>query len=82
MPWFYFDVQYGGDDVTRDHRGIDIPDLEAAKVEALAIWTRILFERGQRQTHPREWNVVIRDVHGTELARVPYPGEPDDTRTG
>jgi hypothetical protein len=37
MPQFYFDILHDGEDVTRDHIGIDLPDLMAAKIEALEV---------------------------------------------
>ena len=75
MPWFYSDILHDGDDVTRDHRGIDLPDMMAAKMEALEIWKRIIRERAAGGRDPQHWNVAILDVHGTTLAVVPLPDD-------
>ncbi|WP_431311220.1 DUF6894 family protein, partial [Methylobacterium nigriterrae] len=38
MPWFYVDVLHDGDDVTRDHKGTELPDMGAARTDALVLW--------------------------------------------
>ena len=73
MPFFYFDVLHDGDDVTRDHKGVDLPDMEAAQLHALRIWRRIIQERAAGGRDPLKWHVAILNVHGTVLALVPYP---------
>ncbi|MCJ2116540.1 hypothetical protein MKK65_08090 [Methylobacterium sp. J-001] len=75
MPRYFFDVLHVGDDVTRDHSGIDLPDLEAATIEALEVWKRILRERAAGAEDPFHWQVAILDENGTALAKVPYPSE-------
>ena len=77
MPFFYFDVLHDGEDVTRDHDGVDLPDMDAAKIEALEIWKRIIRERVAGGRDPQHWSVAILDVHGTVLALVPYPSGSD-----
>ncbi|GJE42428.1 DUF6894 family protein [Methylobacterium soli] len=77
MPWFYFDVLHDGDEVTRDHKGIDLPDMVAAKIEALQIWKRVIRERDAGGRNPLHWNVAILNLHGTVLALVPYPADCD-----
>ncbi|WP_409566378.1 DUF6894 family protein, partial [Methylobacterium sp. J-070] len=37
MPRQFFDVLHDGEDVTRDDDGVDLPNLEAAEIEALEI---------------------------------------------
>ena len=73
MPWFYFDVLHDGDDVTRDHKGTDLPDMKAARAHALGLWRRIIDERAAGGRDPMHWNVAILDVHGTVLELVPHP---------
>ena len=73
MPWFYFDVLHDGDDVTRDHKGTDLPDMEAARAHALGLWRRIIEEGAAGGRDPVHWNVAILDVHGTVLELVPHP---------
>jgi hypothetical protein len=75
MPRYFFDVLHDGEDVTRDHDGIDLPDLEAAKIEALEVWKRILRERVPGAADPFHWHVVVLNENGTVLAKVPYPSD-------
>ena len=73
MPWFYFDVQHDGNDVTRDHKGVELPDLKAARTHALGVWSRIIEARAAGGRDPTHWRVAILDRHATVLALVPYP---------
>ena len=75
MPRYFFDVLHDGEDVTRDHDGVDLPNLEAAEIEALEIWKRILKERIAGAADPLHWQVVIQNENGTALAKVPYPSD-------
>ena len=75
MPRYFFDVLHDGEDVTRDHDGVDLPNLEAAEIEALEIWKRLLRERTTRASDPLHWHVAILDEQGTALAKVPYPSD-------
>lgn len=75
MPRYFFDVLHDGEDVTRDHRGIDLPDLEAAKIEALEIWKRVLREHTQGAADPFHWHVAILNENGIALAKIPYPSD-------
>ncbi|KAB1069330.1 DUF6894 family protein [Methylobacterium planeticum] len=73
MPRYFFDVLHDDEDVTRDHQGIDLPDLEAAEIEALEIWKRIIGERVAGAANPLRWHVVILDEYGAALAEIPCP---------
>jgi len=73
MPWYYFDVLHDGDDVTRDHKGTELPDIDAARVHALVIWRRIIAERAAGGRDPTHWYVAILDLHGTVLDLMPHP---------
>ena len=75
MPRYFFDVLHDGEDVTRDHNGIDLPDLEAAKIEALEVWKRILRERAAGAADPFHWHVAILNENGMALDKVPYPSD-------
>ena len=75
MPQFFFDVLHDGKDVTRDHAGVDLPDLVAAKIEALEVWKRIITARAAGSTDYLHWRVAILDGCGKQLAEVPFPSE-------
>ena len=77
MPRYYFDVLHDGNDVTRDHKGVELPDLDAAQVDALGIWTRIIQERAAGGRNPRHWKVAILDRYATVLAMAPHPPDSD-----
>jgi hypothetical protein len=74
---FYFDVLHDGDDVTRDHGGIELPDMDAARAHAMKVWWGIIEDRAADGRDPQRWNVAILDVHATVLALVPYPTDSD-----
>ena len=78
MPRYFFDVLHDDEDVTRDHHGIDLSNLEAAEIEALEIWKRIIRERTAGAADPFHWHVIILDENGTALAKVPYPADVAD----
>jgi hypothetical protein len=73
MPQFFFDVLHDGEDVTRDHSGVDLPDLMAAKMEALEVWKRIIRERAAGGTDYLHWRVAILNIRGERLEEVPFP---------
>jgi hypothetical protein len=73
MCWYYFDVLHDGDDVTRDHKGTGLADMEAARAHALGIWRRIIEEQAVAGRDPLYLNVAILDIQGTVLALIPYP---------
>jgi hypothetical protein len=75
MPRYFFDILHDGDDVTRDHSGIELPSLEAAKIEALEIWKRIISNHAPGAADPRHWQVAILDENGTALEKIPYPSD-------
>jgi hypothetical protein len=82
MPQFFFDVLHDGEDVTRDHAGVDLPDLTAAKIEALEIWKRIVSERAAGGTDYLHWRVAILDIRGERLAEVPFPSGAENGEAG
>lgn len=75
MPRFFFDILHDDDDVARDHSGIELPSLEAAKIEALEIWKRIISDHDLGAADPRHWQVAILDENGTALEKIPYPSD-------
>ncbi|MER2265423.1 DUF6894 family protein [Methylobacterium oxalidis] len=42
MPWYFFDGLHDDDDVTRDHKGIDLFDMDAAQARAIEFWQMII----------------------------------------
>lgn len=46
MPWYFFDGLHDGDDVTRDHKGVDLFDMDPAQAHAIEVRQMIIQERG------------------------------------
>ena len=78
MPRYFFDVLHDTRLVTRDHQGTDLPDQEAAEMEAMAAWRRIIRERATSGVDPIHWHVVILDEAGSVLAKLPYPDDVEE----
>jgi hypothetical protein len=77
MPRYHFDVLHDGNDITRDHRGVELPSLDEAQLHALGIWTRIIQDRAAGGRNPRHWRVAILDRYTDVLALVAYPSDSD-----
>ena len=75
MPRFFFDVLHDDQLVTRDHQGTDLPDQEAAEMEAVVVWRRIITERSVGGADPTHWHVAVLNEGGGVLTRVPYPDD-------
>ena len=78
MPRFFFDVLHDDELVTRDHQGTELPDQDAAEMEAVVTWRRIIRERAAGGADPIHWHVVVLDESGGVLAKVPYPDDLTD----
>jgi hypothetical protein len=75
MPHYFFDILHDGEDVSHDHSGVDLPDLDAAKIEALEVWKRIIREYAAGAASPLHWHIAILDQAGNVLDKVPYPSD-------
>lgn len=73
MPRYFFDVLHEGDRISRDHEGIDLPDMVAAEIEAMEIWKRLIRTHRSGGEDPLTWHVLVLDTDGTLLAKVPFP---------
>ena len=78
MPRFFFDILHDDRVVTRDHHGVDVPDQEAAEMEAAVVWRRIITERAAGGADPIHWHVVVLDEAGGVLAKIPHPDDRAD----
>lgn len=78
MPTFYFHVRDGAG-LTEDPDGSDLPDLEAARAEALAAARDILAERIKRAKNPDRRRFEIHDDAGRMLGTVPFLDALDPT---
>ena len=72
MPRFYRHMQHG-DQLIEDPEGIELPDLDAARTDALRGVRGLLAEAIQKGTDDLlEDVVIITDEAGQELMRIPF----------
>lgn len=76
MPRYFFDLLRDDADVARDISGRDLPDEDAARIEALEVWKRLRADWSGGGEDPTAWHVAILDEKGHELARLPFVEEP------
>ena len=68
MPRFYFNVR-DGRDVDEDEEGVELPDLEAARAEALATVEELRDELG---ADAARIELEITDDTGRRLLTIPF----------
>ncbi len=71
MPLYYFHV-HNGTGETRDEEGLELPDLESARLEALSGIRSILREEIGRGELDLSGIIVIADHRGEILLDVPF----------
>jgi len=70
MPRYFFHVRDSDNDISRDAEGQDLPDLDAARTEAISANREMLGERllhGGRLDHRQ---IEIADERGNILAKI------------
>lgn len=65
MPRYHFDVHDGTD--LPDHHGIELPDLAAARREAVRYAAALLGELGDGFWDGGDWQMVVKDARGLVL---------------
>nr|WP_202130668.1 hypothetical protein [Methylobacterium sp. 2A] len=68
VPRYFIDI-HDGTNLVRDHEGFDVPDLTAARAQAVRIMTRI----AQGLSDPRErqdYVIAVRDAQGVVRLRL------------
>ena len=68
MPHYYFHLNDGHED--QDVDGLDLPNLEAARIMAVRFAGEILLERTERFTPGADWRVNVADLTGAILLTV------------
>ena len=76
MPRFFFHIR-DRDGLTADPDGTDLPDLEAARTEALAAARDMLAERIVKEGRPDDQRFETCDEAGRLLAAVPFRDAPE-----
>ena len=72
MPLFFFDVRDG--EYFPDNVGTDLPDLDAARREAVTFSGELLRDRGAKFWDGAEWRVEVKDAHGLMLFTLLFTG--------
>lgn len=72
MPRFFFDVQDGHS--SRDDEGVELPDVQAARLQAAEMAGRLLSDTAQRFWDHGELTVVVRGEEGLVLFAVAMTG--------
>jgi hypothetical protein len=71
MHRFYFHIR-SGEEVIIDQEGMDLPDVNAARLEALAAARHILADAIKSGKVDTPEAFVIADSNGSELETVPF----------
>jgi hypothetical protein len=70
MPRYFFHVRSGGD-LTRDADGLDLPDIDAARKQAVKMACRAWSERPP-EAQGNDETFEITDSSGAVVLRVPF----------
>lgn len=65
MPRYYFDIRDGQD--FPDEDGTELPDLDAARVEAVRYSAEVLKEMPERFWNCHEWKMTVSDANRHKL---------------
>ena len=71
MPRFYFHI-HGRDGTIQDEEGSNLPDLKAARAEALSAIREMLAEGLKHGRGPEERELWIADRKGKVLVALPF----------
>ncbi len=70
MPRFHFNVYDGVSSPDKD--GTELPDWDAARVQAIAYAGEILKDTSQRLAVGEQWNMEVTDERGLVLFRLDF----------
>ncbi len=68
MPRFHFYVHDGKDSL--DQEGIDLPDAQTARTEAIRLAGGMLLDRASLIHDDREWHLSVTDENGKPLVCI------------
>ena len=70
MPRYYFHVYDGHAEIDRD--GTELPDIKAARAEALRLAGGIIADAGARADLGEDWRFEVTDAAGLILFRLDF----------
>jgi len=73
MPRYFFDIIDG--QAFPDNDGTDLPDLTAARLEAVRLSAEVLKEMPERFWMCEEWTMTVRDDIGIRLFTLKFRAE-------
>jgi len=66
---FYFDIE-DGSQTTLDREGVELPDLQAAQLEAAVLAGELLRDRPSQFWGVRSWAMTVQDEAGLTLFTI------------
>lgn len=72
MPIYHFNVHDGSDHPDSD--GTELPNLEAARVHAVAYAGQLLIDHRETFWSAEEWKMVVTDANGLTLLTLMFIG--------
>lgn len=79
MPRYYFDIADG--EAFPDRQGVDLPDLAAARVEAVRFAAEVLKEMPERFWHCELWTMTISDTYRRPVFTLKFLAEDATPKT-
>ena len=73
MPRFYFHVRDGAD--IRDEAGTELPDIDAARNQAIASSAQMIGDLGRKFRLSEFWQMTVTDENGRELFELTFAGK-------
>ncbi len=70
MPRYFFNVRDADGDISQDAEGQELPDLDAARTEAVSVNREMLGEHLLHGGHLDHRQIEIADERGTILAKI------------
>ena len=70
MPRFYFHVRDGAD--IRDEVGTELPDIDAARNQAIASSSEMIWDLGRKFRLAEVWQMTVTDENGQELFELSF----------
>ena len=72
MPRFFFHVRFDGHSQSRDELGLDFPDVETARAEAVRAAKDLRDEFVVRGQNLRHYAIEVESVSGELVFRLPF----------
>ena len=78
MPRFFFHVRFDHLSRSQDELGLDFPDAETARLEAVRAARGLIDEFAAQRQNPRDYAIEAENVSGELVFRLPFAELFDD----